>query len=170
LVAVLHSIRIGVSASRESRLRRSHLRGETRRRGVLSAASGVRSVAGGSSYPDGSAGAVGRCKGLRTRSLKPRTVTVSNRYILEPCATPASGANSTHPSPSARPFRLPFNGLAQSELRQIFCSDEVPSCAFSPGPEGVRSVQMGVGVAVPRTTARRKKHTSLGAGPYGFRN
>ena len=48
----------------------------------------------------------------------------SNRHTLKPCATPASGANSTHPSPSARQFRLPFNGLAQSELRQIFCSDE----------------------------------------------
>ena len=41
-------------------------------------ASDVRSVAGGSSYPDGSAGTVGRCNGLRTRSLKPRRVTVSN--------------------------------------------------------------------------------------------
>ena len=83
-------------------------------------------VAGGSSYPDGSAGTVGRCNGLRMRSLKPRPVAVSNRPTVTPLsvATPASGANSTHPSPSARPFRLPFNGLAQSELRRIFCSDE----------------------------------------------
>ena len=90
-------------------------------------ASDVRSVAGGSSYSDGSAGNVGRCNGLTTRSLKPRhgdRLQRSNRYTLKPCAAPASGANSTHPSPSARPFRLPFNGLAQSELRRIFCSDE----------------------------------------------
>ena len=50
----------------------------------------------------------------------------SNHHTLKPCATPASGANSTHPSPSARQFRLPFNGLAPSELRRIFCSDETP--------------------------------------------
>ena len=49
-----------ISASRESRLRRSTLHGETRRRRALSHASGVRSVAGGSSYPDGSADTVGR--------------------------------------------------------------------------------------------------------------
>ena len=29
-----------------------------------------------------------------------------------------------HPSPSAHQFRLPFNWLAPSELRRIFCSDE----------------------------------------------
>jgi hypothetical protein len=51
----------------------------------------------------------------------------------EPCATSASGANSTHPSPSARPFRLRFNGLAQSELRRIFCGDSVesPDCTMA---------------------------------------
>ena len=40
-------------------------------------ASNVRSVVGGSSYPDGSAGVVGRCNGLRMRSPKPRPVAVS---------------------------------------------------------------------------------------------
>jgi hypothetical protein len=69
MVPVLHSIRTALSASRWSRLRRSPLSGETRRRSALFDASGVRSVAGGSSYPDGSAGTVGRCNGLRTRSL-----------------------------------------------------------------------------------------------------
>jgi hypothetical protein len=52
----------------------------------------------------------------------------SNRHTLKPCATPASGANSTHPSPSARQFRLLLNGLATSELRRMFCSDEVHAC------------------------------------------
>jgi hypothetical protein len=46
----------------------------------------------------------------------------SNRLTLKPCATPAPAANSMHPSPSARPFRLPFNGLVRCELRRIFCS------------------------------------------------
>ena len=80
-----------------------------------------------SSYPDGSAGIVGRCNGLRMRSLKPRPVAVSNR----PTVTPLSRAQLLHQvqirrirPPSARQFRLPFNGLAQSELRRIFCSDE----------------------------------------------
>ena len=75
-------------------------------------------------HRDPSPGAVWQCNGLRTRSLKPRPVTISNCPTIKPCATPASGANSTHPSPCARPFRLRFNGLAQSELRRIFCSDE----------------------------------------------
>jgi hypothetical protein len=48
--------------------------------------------AGGSSYPDGSAGTVGRCNGLRTRSLKPRPVAVSNR----PTVTPLSRAQLLH--------------------------------------------------------------------------
>jgi hypothetical protein len=30
----------------------------------------------------------------------------------------------SHPSPSAGQFRIPFNWLASSELRRIFCSDE----------------------------------------------
>jgi hypothetical protein len=30
----------------------------------------------------------------------------------------------THPSPSAREFRLLLNGLAAAELRRMFCSDE----------------------------------------------
>src|SRR6185295_5678507 len=78
-------------------------------------ASDVRSVAGGPSYPDGSAGTVGRCNGLRVRSLNdPHDAGLRpfNRHTLKPCATPASGANSTHPSPSARPFRLPFKGVS----------------------------------------------------------
>jgi len=62
--------------------------------------------------------AVLHCNGLRARSLKPRRVAVSNR------PTVAHQAQTTHPSPSARQFRLPFNKLAQSELRRIFCSDE----------------------------------------------
>ena len=74
---------------------------------------------------DGSAGTVGRCNGLRTRSLKPRPVAVSNRPTVTPaCATPAPGANSTHPSPSARQFQLPIKWLAPSQLRRISCSDE----------------------------------------------
>ena len=45
-----------------------------------------------------------------------------NRHTLEPAAL--SRCEPTHLSPSARPFRLPFNGLARAELRRIFCSDE----------------------------------------------
>ena len=61
------------------------------------------------------------CNGLRTRSLKPRRVAVSNR----PTVTPLSRAQllhqvqTTHPSPCARHFGLPFNGLAPLELRQM---------------------------------------------------
>jgi len=127
------------------------------------------------------------CNGLRTRSLKPRRVAVSNpasgandasvtirpplptpvqqvspicaetdvpqlsstndpdpkpsnRHTLKPCATPASGVNSTHPSPSARPFRLPFNKLAPSELRRIFYLSAresfAPTCLKVLRPEG----------------------------------
>ena len=60
IAPALQSTRTPLSASRESWLRGSPLRGETRRRSALFHASGVRSVAGGSSYPDGSAGTVGR--------------------------------------------------------------------------------------------------------------
>ena len=63
--------------------------------------------------------------GLRARSLKPRRVAVSNR----PTVTPLSRAQllhrvqtTTHPSPFARHFRFPFNGLAPPELRRMFCS------------------------------------------------
>jgi hypothetical protein len=45
----------------------------------------------------------------------------SNRSTVKPlsrCATPA-WCKPTHPSPSARQFRLPFNGLAPSELRRM---------------------------------------------------
>ena len=40
----------------------------------------------------------------------------------------------SHPSPSARHFRLPFNGLARSELRRIFCSDEGALMRIFRGP------------------------------------
>jgi hypothetical protein len=59
----------------------------------------------------------------RDRLASPRgRLQPSNPYTLRPCATPASGANSTHPSPSARHFRVPFNKLASSEPRRMFCS------------------------------------------------
>ena len=67
------------------------------------------------------------CNGLRTRSLKPRRVAVSNR----PTITPLSRARLLHQVQTrrirhhpTRPFRLPFNRLARSELRRILCSDE----------------------------------------------
>src|SRR5690349_7776674 len=50
------------------------------------------------------------CNGLRMRSLKSGRLQPSDPHTPS-CAT-ASGANSTHPSPSARQFRLPFNKLA----------------------------------------------------------
>jgi hypothetical protein len=111
LVPVLHSTRTVVSASRLEPTDDRSTRCSTQKRDL-----GDPSLA----LSDG-------CNGLRTRSLKPRRVAVSNpRTVipLKPCASLASGANSTHPSPSARHFRLPFNGLAPSELRRIFCSDE----------------------------------------------
>ena len=60
------------------------------------------------------------CNGLRTRSLKPRRAAVSNR----PTVTPLSrGTCSIRHHPPAN-SELPFNGLAPSELRRIFCSDD----------------------------------------------
>ena len=64
------------------------------------------------------------CNGLRMRSLKPRPSPIVQPSHPSAVRDPASGANSAHPSPSARHFRLPFNKLAPSELRRIFCSDE----------------------------------------------
>ena len=49
---------------------------------------------------------------------------------LEPAATPASGGNSTHPSPSARQFRLLLNGLATSELGRMFRRIHGGSCGW----------------------------------------
>ena len=67
------------------------------------------------------------CNGLRTRSLTPRPVTVSNR----PTVTPLSRAQLLHQVQTRRIRHHPpansdsrSNGLAQSELRRIFCSDE----------------------------------------------
>ena len=61
--------------------------------------------------------------GLRVRTLNdPHDARLRpfNRHTLEPAA--ASRCELTHPSPSARQFRLPFNGLAAAEPRQMFCS------------------------------------------------
>src|SRR6185369_13356106 len=60
-----------------------------------------------------------------TRSLKPRPLADSNRLTVIPLSRAQLHrmANSTHPSPSARQFRL-VQRDAQSELRQVFCSDE----------------------------------------------
>ena len=55
-------------------------------------ASGVRSVAGGSSYPEAAPAPLDGCNGVRTRSLKPRPVAVSNR----PTVTPLSRAQLLH--------------------------------------------------------------------------
>jgi hypothetical protein len=57
----------------------------------------------------------------------------SNRSTVKPlsrCTTPASRCKPSHPSPSAHQFRLPFNWLAPSELRRIFCSDEDAGAAI----------------------------------------
>ena len=63
----------------------------------------------------------------------------------------------THPSPSARQFQLPFNGLAQSELRRIFCSVKVPSCAFCLHRQMIpRPVQHGGGVKGPEGPNHRQ--------------
>ena len=100
------------------------------------------------------------CNGLRTRSLKPRRVAVSNRPTVTPlswCATPASGANSTHPSPSARQFRLPFNGLAQSKLRRIFCRDECPCARFA--ARSSRSPRSRAKSSTPMKCWRRRRYS-----------
>ena len=66
------------------------------------------------------------CNGLRTRSLKPRRVAVSNRRTV----TPLSRAQLLHQVQTRRirhhppVIRTPLNGLVTSELRRIFCSDE----------------------------------------------
>ena len=73
-------------------------------------------------------------QGFKDAIVKPRPGAVSNR----PTVTPLSRAHilhSTHPSASARQFRLQFNGLVRSELRRIFCCDEgalmrILQCAF----------------------------------------
>ena len=95
-------------------------------------ASGVRSVAGGSSYPNSRPALSDGCNGLRTRSLKPRPVTVSNR----PTVTPLSRAQLLHQVQTRRirhhppaDCNSPFNKLAPSELRRMFCSDVGVSCA-----------------------------------------
>ena len=57
-------------------------------------------------------------------------------------------------SPSARQFRLPFNGLAPSELRRIFCSDEtplMPHAFYARDHPGLSS--MGGGSVCPRLFA-----------------
>ena len=87
-------------------------------------ASGVRSVAGGSSDLDSRPALSDRCNGLRMRSLKPRPSPIVQPSHPSAVRDPASGANSAHPSPSGRHFGLPFNKLAPSELRRIFCSVE----------------------------------------------
>ena len=56
-------------------------------------------------------------------------------------------AKATHPSPSAQEFRLLLNGLATSELRRMFCSDE-GACAR---------------LARRRWPRRRRPSTSAGA-------
>jgi hypothetical protein len=67
--------------------------------------------------------AVQRFSAIRTRSLNdPRQSSLPTLQTVKPlsrCTTPASGAKR-HPSPSARQFRLLFNGLAASALRRIF--------------------------------------------------
>jgi hypothetical protein len=54
------------------------------------------------------------------------TMLASDRSTVTPLsrAQLLHQVQTRHPSPSARQFRLPVNGLAQSELRRIFRSDE----------------------------------------------
>ena len=103
--------------------------------------------------PDPSLALSDGCNGLRTRSLKPRRVAVSNRRTV----TPVSRARPLHQvqtrrirHPSARPFRLPFNKLAPSELRRIFCfsAREVLLFDTTPMREHPRPVRHGVGSTV----------------------
>jgi hypothetical protein len=49
----------------------------------------------------------------------------SSVQTFEPLRDTCIRCKSTHPSPSAREFRLLLNGLATSALRRMFCSDEV---------------------------------------------
>ena len=86
------------------------------------------------------------------------TMLASDRSTVTPLSPPPhQGANSTHPSPSARQFRLPFNGLAQSELRRIFCSDEgaclSPKSAFFYARDHPVLSSMGGGSVCPRLFA-----------------
>jgi hypothetical protein len=73
------------------------------------------------------------------------------------------------PSPSARRLRLPFNGLATSELRRIFCSDEgayvrqahgkfFASCRSWRGPcPCIRRGETG-GTSTPGATLQRRSY------------
>jgi hypothetical protein len=54
----------------------------------------------------------------------------ATRQTLEPRRHICMRCKPTHPSPSAHQFRLPFNWLAPSELRRIFCSDEGAGAAI----------------------------------------
>jgi hypothetical protein len=73
--------------------------------------------------------------------------TVQTVKPLSRCTTPASRCKPSHPSPSAHQFRLPFNWLAPSELRRIFCTDEGAGAAM--GSRDTRDGGLGhVGGAV----------------------
>ena len=78
--------------------------------------------------------------------------------VAEPVHDTCIRCKPSHPSPSARQFRLPFNGLAPSELRRIFCSDEGAYVRFdhdleTMGPRGNRGPKglsmLGWGSACP---------------------
>jgi hypothetical protein len=60
---------------------------------------------------------------IAQRSAPGLVSTRANRHTVEHVAA-APAAKPMHPSPSARQFRLLLNGLAPSQLRRMFCSDE----------------------------------------------
>src|SRR5262249_58007103 len=87
------------------------------------------------------------------------TPTWPHRCPLQPTATPQSGTNPTHPSPSARQFRLLPNGLAA-----ICAETDVLAADAAQGPmsgvpfDGARRgfVQVGGRVAQPCSVVRTR--------------
>jgi hypothetical protein len=68
-----------------------------------------------------------RFSAIRMRSQRSLPGLASNRSTVKPVSPPPRHTcmvQAEHPSPSARQFRLLPNGLAISELRRMFCSDE----------------------------------------------
>jgi hypothetical protein len=66
----------------------------------------------------------------RFSAIKMRSLNDARRGSLPTVLLHLDQVQTGHPSPSAHQFRLPFNWLAPSELRRIFCSDEGAGAAI----------------------------------------
>ena len=95
-----------------------------------------------------------RSSSIKMRSLNDRRqCSLPTEQTVKPLSPPPRHTcmvQAEHPSPSARQFRLLPNGLAISELRRMFCSDE------------------GAGAAIGRTTGPSARPGALSK--YGWRS